>query len=83
METDFKVDQAYKGKRNVSVNTLMYSKNKLLSMLHIKSKRRLNVDVDAKVVSYHPITSTKISNSQIKGEDGLKHSKESQEVIFS
>ncbi len=52
--TAYSVNQTYTGPRNISVPTRMYSKNKMLSALHMKSKRVLCVNMDMALLTFHP-----------------------------
>ena len=53
MDTAYRLNQEYKGSKNVCVSTRMYSCNKLLSALHIKSKRWLCVNLERYVMTFH------------------------------
>lgn len=43
----------YAGSRNILVPTRMYSRNSMMSMMHIKSKRFLGVNLDRYVMTFH------------------------------
>lgn len=51
--TSYKVDESYKGQRNILVPTRMYSRNAFLNAMHIKSDRYLGVNLDRYVLTFH------------------------------
>lgn len=49
----YNVNPTYTGARNICVPTRMYSKNKMMAALHMKSKRVLCVNMDTAMLTYH------------------------------
>ena len=68
----YKVNQDYRGQRNVLVPTRMYSRNTLLNVMGVKSKRFLGVDLDRNALTFYPEKSA--DKYKFKGEYELPFS---------
>lgn len=52
-DQSYKVNESYKGQRNILVPTRMYSRNALLGAMHIKSDKYLGVNLDRYALTFH------------------------------